>query len=347
MKKKGKNIVVCCDGTWKRADDKHPSNVFKMYERVDQRTAAGQVAYHDDGVGAKRNIFDKFFGGAFGLGLSKNIREAYEFVVDNYQPGDRLYLLGFSRGAFTVRSLAGMIRNCGVLQDNDRDLIKRAFKLYRSQKPEDHPNGVDAITFRKEHCHAAPSDNDHPRVPDIQFIGVFDTVGALGNPLWTNAPSSFRTKFHDTSLSSIVKTGCHAVAVDEHRWNFRACLWDQPLSKAKRQNLYQVWFPGAHSNVGGGYPDSSLSDLTLAWMMKKAQRFGLTFTESIPTPDWDAFMGTLPEDSWEGTIYDIMPRYFRPVRLGKTTRDMIHPCTRAKFKKGAAYRPKNLVPPLG
>ncbi len=255
-----------------------------------------------------------------------------------YEPGDLLYLFGFSRGAFTVRSLAGMIRNCGIVRkadfDNSPGLIKKAFKLYRSHAEGDHPEGVNAKKFRREHSGET----------DIQFVGVWDTVGALGNPLWSNSPLTRMNKFHDTSLSRIIKNAYHAISIDEKRVNFKACLWDQQRSNRETQVLEQVWFAGVHADVGGGYEDTRYSDIPLAWMMEKAAACGLAFKDAPPSPR--PLEGWAPHESWK-RFYRVLPPHIRPVRLNGTTNDVIHETASSKYAKDAGYRSANLFPPLG
>jgi hypothetical protein len=213
-------------------------------------------------------------GGAFGAGLSRNVLDAYRFLVHTYEPGDRLYLFGFSRGAFTARSLAGLIRNCGIPRPEHADRIGEAWALYRSRASR--PTSVAATLFRRAYSYET----------EIRFIGVWDTVGALGIPAlpgprpfrWLVNRFNRRWSFHDTELSSWVNGAFHALAIDEQRSAFAPTLWhQQPGAFAKGQELKQVWFAGVHTDVGGGYPDSGLSDITLHWMVDHARAYGLEF----------------------------------------------------------------------
>ncbi|MET7732949.1 DUF2235 domain-containing protein [Streptomyces sp. NPDC005402] len=266
-----RHLVVCCDGTWNRADQSHKTNVAKVALAVRQRTAVGteQRVYYHSGVGAQRP--ERLRGGAFGLGLSRNVLDAYRFLIQTYEPGDSLYLFGFSRGAFTARSLAGLVRNCGILRREQADRIDEAWALYRSRTKS--PTSVAATLFRQAYAHET----------EIRFVGVWDTVGSLGIPVpapWFLRPLvnrfNKRWAFHDTDLSTRVNGAFHALAVDEQRSAFPPTLWHQQKGAAEQgQELRQVWFAGVHTDVGGGEADSGLSDLTLLWMVGHATRYGL------------------------------------------------------------------------
>jgi uncharacterized protein (DUF2235 family) len=271
-----KRLVVCCDGTWNTADQSKnghpcPTNVTRLHRSVASIDARGvaQSTYYHPGVGTSR--WEHFSGGAFGVGLSTNVLDAYRYLIANYEPGDDLYFFGFSRGAFTARSIVGLVRNCGILRPDNIDRLKEAYALYRSKEHE--PSGETSARFRTAYSHS----------PDIRFIGVWDTVGALGIPALgpgflhrlTNRINR-RWGFHDTELSSHVRAAFHAVAIDEQRSAFKPTLW-QKQSTAAEQIVEQVWFAGVHCNVGGGLSDTSLADLALLWMVQKAQEHGLAF----------------------------------------------------------------------
>lgn len=267
----GKRLVVCCDGTWNTPDQSAPTNVTKFAMGVD---VGGHG--HDEqrmiyirGVGTRRA--ERLRGGAFGVGLSRNILDGYRFLADHFEPGDQIYLVGFSRGAFTARSLAGLIRTCGVLRREETRRVKDAYRLYRLRGGRSHPTGNEAVLFRRSFSHETR----------IRFIGVWDTVGSLGIPLgglrWLN-PLNRRWQFHDTMLSSTVDRAYHAVSVDERRGPFPPTMWAQSGAGATLQVLEQVWFSGVHSDVGGGYPVSDVAEVPLLWMVGRAQEAGLRFT---------------------------------------------------------------------
>lgn len=271
-----KRIIICCDGTWNSADQSSngvpcPTNVIRIAYRIAKRKDdIAQIVYYHQGVGTGNSI-DRFTGGAFGTGVDDNIFDAYRFLVANYEPGDQLFLFGFSRGAFTVRSIAGMIRKCGILK---REFVEKYIEATRVYRSEESPNARVPSQFR--YSYSVKGDLETP----IHFIGVWDTVGSLGIPL---SGLRFLTKrkhqFHDTELSGSVKNAYHALAINERRSPLKPTLWQYKPKKG--QIVEQTWFPGVHSNVGGGYPDRSLSDLSLEWMIGKAENAGLAFDQSV------------------------------------------------------------------
>ena len=317
-----KRLVICCDGTWNRPDQVHdgiaaPTNVSKFALAVARQDDDGttQLMHYQRGVGTKR--FERIRGGAFGLGLSRNVQECYRFLVECYEPGDELFFLGFSRGAFTARSTVGLVRNSGILRSQHVRRIGEAYRLYRARDPELHPNGTEAAMFRRMYSH-----------PDteIHFIGVWDTVGSLGIPIdGVRWPFMKRWSFHDTDLSSRVRRAHHAVAIDERRGPFKPTLWKQQ-EHSTGQTLEQVWFAGVHSDVGGGYSEPALAEIPLLWMVDRARAAGLAFEpDRLVSPDGavdqelrhagvqvdpDPF-GKL-HNSLKG-FYLVMPRYPRPL----------------------------------
>ena len=335
-----KRIAIFCDGTWNTPDELSDgklcqTNVVKMANALSPLSEDGklQLLYYDTGVGSEGGLIRRVFDGATGTGISENILQAYRFIIKSYEPGDELYFFGFSRGAFTVRSLAGLIRNSGLLRPENIDLVKAAYRIYQSRKPEHQPREVEATLFRKTYAVAETT--------KIKFIGVWDTVGALGNPLLLNGILSKRNRFHDTDLSTRIENAYHALAIDEKRKNFEATLWHQQKD-SKGQILEQVWFPGVHSDVGGGYAESGLSDAALEWMLKKAESCNLKF-EPIPlNPDSKAKM----HESYTG-FYKLQHPLFRPIRITDpkrgATNETIHPSVIERYKNDKNYRPKNLV----
>lgn len=263
-----KKLIVCCDGTWNWPEQKGgPTNVIKMVRAISPADRAGtpQVVYYHPGVGTG-NFIDRIMGGSFGIGLSRNVQDAYQFLVNNYQSGDEIYLFGFSRGAFTVRSLAGLIGCVGLLRKGDMDQFPSAYAYYKTPPPQ-----------REKVKAALLGELREVRYPDIHMVGVWDTVGALGVPFGLLRWIGQRLyNFHDTTLGKKVRHGYHALAIDEQRRPFRPAIWNkQANDDDPKQVLEQVWFAGAHSNVGGGYPDRGLSDHAFLWMVAKAMRCGL------------------------------------------------------------------------
>ena len=269
-----KRLIVCCDGTWNRPDHVDqgvaaPTNVAKLALALADQDDAGnpQVLHYEAGVGTRR--WEHVLGGGLGVGLSRNVQDCYRFLVDNYEPGDKLYFFGFSRGAFTARSTVGLVRNSGILRPDARDRIKQAYALYRNPHRDSQPSGIAAELFRRSYSQPETY---------VEFVGVWDTVGALGIPIDGFRPPllSDLWTFHDTRLSRYVLNAYHAIAIDERREPFKPTLWVQQ-DDAPGQTLKQVWFAGAHCDVGGGYRDPGLSEIPLLWIADNARACGLAF----------------------------------------------------------------------
>ena len=284
-----KNIVIFSDGTCNESDDSYVTNIYKLYKMVERRTER-QVAFYDPGVGTN---FFKVAGAAFGTGISENIQECYDFIVDHYESGDKIFLFGFSRGAYTIRSLGGMISKAGILKRKFRNMTEETFDIYKRKNNEN-----DAKNFKETYCW--PGSDKMGNILDIHFIGVWDTVCALGFPL--NAiqslnPFSHRWYgFHNDKLSTHVKYGYQALSIDDQRKVFKPKIWDE-TKKVKGQTIEQVWFSGVHSNIGGGYRRSGLSDITLEWITKKAEHAGLLLWK-------DYHNKVLITPNSDGKIYD-------------------------------------------
>jgi uncharacterized protein (DUF2235 family) len=268
-------LIVCADGTWDDEDHTR-TNVAKLHRALQTWHVEGidQWVCYVSGVGT--TFGEAIRGGAFGYGLTRNILQGYYFLVDNYEPGDQLYFFGFSRGAYTVRSLAGLIRNSGLLRKEHRDRVDEAMKLYRSRSKKSNPRTEEAQKFRETYSY-------QPDV-SIDFIGVWDTVGALGIPTGSLRLLSlllrlfgYDWQFHDPQLSTKVRYAYHALSIHERRSSFAPTLWEKQSDAPPEQVLEQVWFPGVHCDVGGGYNAAGLSDEALYWMMQKAHDCGLRF----------------------------------------------------------------------
>lgn len=258
-----KRIIICSDGTWQSPESDHPTHVLRIARAIaaEDRQGNKQVVFYDWGVGTEG---DRILGGATGAGLDKNIMDAYRFIVHNFDEGDALFLFGFSRGAYTVRSLAGLIRNAGILRGEHADLIPKAYELYRQRSADSKPHKQKSTQFRK---HYAVSD-----IVPIRFIGVWDTVGALGIPApFLGILGSTRYLFHDTEPSRIIDCARHALSIDENREDFEPTLWSQEPG----MDLKQVWFAGVHTDIGGGYADHSLGDHAGQWLLDEACQCGL------------------------------------------------------------------------
>ena len=259
-----KRIAIFADGTWNSPEQGGATNVLRMARAVQPEVGGTeQVAFYDWGVGTDRK---KIAGGISGVGIDKNIMDCYRFIVHNYEPGDQLFFFGFSRGAYTARSLAGFIRNCGLLRREHAERIPDAFRLYRKRTRASAPSEPEATRFRRKYAVAD--------ITPIEFVGVWDTVGALGIPVpFWGTLNDRKFLFHDTEPSRIVQHARHAVSIDEGREDFKPVLWSDKPSI----DLVQVWFAGVHSDVGGGYKNKGLSDCASDWMVNEARSFGLRF----------------------------------------------------------------------
>lgn len=278
-----KRLVVFCDGTWdKPVGPIASSNVCKLHDAIEPTDPDGvqQLPWYHSGVGTGGGSLGHWFGGMFGLGLSADIKLAYAWLVGQYQPGDEVFLIGFSRGAYTVRSLAGLIRNSGILRPDRSALVDDAFTLYRDRSGTSGPRSGRARDFRQQNSYEAR----------IRFIGVWDTVGALGIPVVPvlHPIAEHFWGFHDVQLSSWVDYAVQALAIDEQRKPFVPTLW-QPAAPPEpgqpgNQSLEQAWFAGCHCDVGGGNTPPDLSDITLTWMRGHAENVGLAFRTDPPPP---------------------------------------------------------------
>jgi Uncharacterized alpha/beta hydrolase domain (DUF2235) len=340
-----KNIILLSDGTNSSNIKNRGTNVYKLYEAIDFNSdKIKQVAFYDDGVGTQEFKPFKLLGGAFGWGLARNVRHLYKELVQSYKPGDKIYLFGFSRGAFTVRTLAGFICSQGILDNNvywDDDQLDKAvfhsYQQYRSKKL-----AVLESLFYK------PREREFKLIeekPSIEFMGVWDTVDAVGLPVdeatdfWNYF--IFRFKFRDQILSQQVKKACHALAIDEERQAFHPLLWEHDA------RIEQVWFPGSHGDVGGGRPQQGLSLVALDWMMKKAQGAGLKFTDYDVTfiKDRKYIFDKMHDGrAGIGTFYRYQPRNItqyceqNSVKIPK-----IHECAFERIAQGIfGYAPVNI-----
>jgi uncharacterized protein (DUF2235 family) len=303
-----KRIIVCCDGTWNAADTQTAeTNVALMARAIHGSQGTGgilQIVLYLRGVGTSGLKLETLIEGAIGFGLENNIRSAYMFIAQNYIPGDEIYLFGFSRGAFTVRSLAGFVSACGVLKRQTLGALPDAWDYYRATGPH---APADFMEKFKTDCHLDAK---------IKFLGVWDTVGALGIPISLLAAANEKLfAFHNTGPCAAVQHGCHALAIDEHRDQFVPTLWTGQAPAGCR--IEQVWFAGCHSDVGGGFVTRKLADIPLVWMAKKAEADGLAV-------DW----GCLPDrlDPLEAT-HDSVVGLFAADRLRPTWREIAErPC---------------------
>src|SRR6478609_2757905 len=296
------NLVICCDGTWNTPDERDrgvpvPTNVVRIFNAVAPRDARGdeQQRYYHPGVGTNGSWFDKMAGGSTGAGLDRNIMSAYRELCDRYRSGDAIYLFGFSRGAYTVRSLAGFIGRCGLLDTTGLP----EFRIWENIERLFHSGYRSRFESRERRSWSDLAFHEGGQPVKIRFLGVWDTVGALGIPedmaLLNLLDKLQDHSFHDTMLGTHIQVARHAVALEEMRATFQPTLW----SVQAGQDAKQVWFPGVHSDVGGGYRETGLSDGALAWMVEEARRQGLAFNDRIVEQIKPSYLDVL-HDSCDG-----------------------------------------------
>ncbi|WP_285275066.1 DUF2235 domain-containing protein [Halopseudomonas bauzanensis] len=262
-----RRLILCLDGTWNSNDKSSKvTNVIKLLRSIPSVADDGtsQILYYGRGVGTAKG--DKMRGGFSGAGLDSNVIDGYRFLGNNYQPGDEIYLFGFSRGAYTARSLAGLINLAGIFHASCLGKpLDRLLEIRRSDQYTDNDARKAAITTIEN--------LERYEQVTIKCVGVWDTVGSLGIPGdWAKTLSfASRWYFHDVHLGPHIEVALHALAIDEKRAAFPPTLWEKPIDQPlpPGQIVEQVWFSGVHSNIGGSYPDSDLSDITLDWMIKR------------------------------------------------------------------------------
>ena len=339
-----KRIVICADGTWNRPEKDpqkdYPTNVLRVARAIRPVALDGvaQQVFYDWGVGSYQ---DPWFVGISGKGVQKNIMDAYRYVVQNYAPGDELFFFGFSRGAYTVRSLCGLINNCGILKRADASLIQTAFDHYKRAWPDYAPEGKASVVFRKKHAHAGSR--------TIKFVGVWDTVGAMGIPMSFLGLFDNRDEFYDAKLGMNVEVGRHALALNERRIDFQPTLW----LPREGVDMQQVWFAGCHGDVGGGHapcPDSGsvLSAISLQWMVKQASQFGLGLDKHVAAGIKADPLAAMHES--RRTFYRLRERYARPIEpvVSHKTVDVkiptwIHRSVQTRWNADANYRARALL----
>jgi len=332
-----KRIVYCADGTWQAPMNN--TNVYRLYKAL--LVSSDQITFYDDGVGADATGLDRLVEGAFGQGLVQKVLDGYTKIAHVYSPGDQIYLFGFSRGAFTARSLGGMIAGCGLPSGSfTDDCVTQAFAAYRD------PANRAGILSGLGACGLADA--------TITMIGVWETVGSLGIPAIFGGIDVSKFGFLDTRLHPDVKHAYHCLAIDEQRAQFPATLWDPPpapqpgqaTTQTPTQTIEQIWFSGCHGDVGGGTlvggpvdAGTRLCDITMGYMLSKAQALGLTFDPTVA-----AQFGTLPSEyaldairqSW--TAPD-GPPHLRPVASGSLVSNSVA----VRIQYALTYTPGNLT----
>ena len=384
----GKNIVLCLDGTWNGPNSKDkdgnqtPTNVQKLFEALSgsgvlaptdeekefalaaaDGAAKGQVGKYINGVGDTSNVLAHAVEGAVGLGLVARVIRGYTYLSRVYEPGDNVFILGFSRGAYTARALAGFVTRQGLLDWKAMNLDAASQESYsaglaawQQYKKAIYKNKGSVLQDLSEVVSDLRDRFDlglHP-APKLQFVadvgitavGVWDTVGALGIPdIEEKDGSAVRVdvfEFCDSVLNANVAHGFHAVAIDEQRVDFTPTLWDA------RDGVIQVLFPGAHADIGGGYPsaESGLSNAGLAWMARQIASVGAQF-DQMPAGEADAM--AIQHQPWADSTLKMKtgPRQFPPgMRLSQRVLQRLAAANvpvQSGPADGTRYRPKNLT----
>ena len=325
-----KRIAVLIDGTWNKEGSGADTNVAKLdsarkIQAFIKATAADgtlQHVHYHDGVGTEGDLIQKLLGGFIGLGLKKIIQDVYEFIVADYAAGDELYIVGFSRGAYAARALAGLIGASGIQRKLDANVFEVAWQHYRVapavRKQPQTAGSSDRKTLADYNMLATKQSFHDTRT--ITCVGVWDTVGSYGIPAGIGLAALARyftlamLGFHDTSFGDHVKVGLHAIAVDEHRRPFVPTFWTILKGEKPKGHVEQTWFAGAHSNVGGGYSDSGLSDEALIWMIARVQALtGLEFDVQAVKSNTKPNIGGVVVDSAQGWPIDHMFPHYRAI----------------------------------
>ncbi|NOQ89103.1 MAG: hypothetical protein GQ550_09285 [Gammaproteobacteria bacterium] len=300
-----KNIIVCADGTGNKGGYSPDSNVYKIYKAVDKNfngdvanstAISEQIVFYDNGVGTAKNKYLRALTGALGFGFGDNVCDLYKYLARNYEPGDHIYFFGFSRGASTVRACNGMISKCGLVKGKGKrnreldKLVEEAFDIYKRHKK--NPSAAEKYK---------DSEQSHGAVT-IRFLGIWDTVVALGFPKRTDITDllmrildflfgafeelldqdfAWPHSFYHYKLTDNVEYACQALSIDDERTAFWPYVWQEKNIDGARNrtldNVEQVWFAGMHSNVGGGYEREGMAGVALHWMVNRAQHHGLVF----------------------------------------------------------------------
>ncbi len=364
-------LILFFDGTWMNVINE--TNVYLLAKNIlsQDRNGKRQKFFYSPGVGT--SLLSRIPGGVAGVGLNGNLLEGYEWLCQNYDDGDEIWIFGFSRGAYTARSLSGMIRKSGLLYITNQSTLDAALKNYRYRTEPRSPTSLlpsDQVVGQSAHAQdpASAFRRRFSREVEIDFLGVWDTVGALGIPGggWVNRG----LQWHDTQLSGIVKRAYHAMAIDEHREIFSSTPWVLSPSASSTSNygqptkygqledgriVEQRWFVGSHGDIGGGCEDSELSKIPLAWMETQAINAGLAL-RTAPNVPANAFMGAI-YPSFERFGNGLYRRfrnlrwvgkgpYHRSIITDPTKTQVVHPCLDPsvldRWNSDPTYRPKGI-----
>lgn len=344
-----KRLIVCCDGTWNNPEQEEngipsPTNVFKIHNAIAAKDGdTQQLSYYHPGVGGEQiGLADEILGGLLGSGMNRHICSAYQWLASEYAPGDQIFLYGFSRGAFTVRSLCaflghGLLDLRGLSTAEGWNRVHTAYE--KGYRVKDSKKSDWAGDWKFHH--------EGEAVP-VHFLGVWDTVGALGVPddfevlNLLDRPSRWR--FHDMELGAHVVTGRHAMAMDDLRSSFTVARWS---NRHEHPGAKELWFPGSHSDVGGGYSECSLSNSALRWMIEESKASGLVFRPVADTLNCDP-LGPL-HNSYKGVFAKLRARPRNIPALVESNRYRIHDSAYVRQKVSPlaypAYHPTRLLAP--
>lgn len=367
-----KNIVILSDGTGQEGGRGRDTNVYKLFRMLEDRTEH-QIVFYDQGIGTESR---KILGSIAGAGFSENLLQCYQFIYDNYNAGDKIFLFGFSRGAATVRSLANFIHYFGVLPKSRPKLVKLAYKIYKAGIEEretstvEHENkvpeesapqeltdrGMQSLTelqdavirgtplnkMAEQFVHAHPN-----QWAAIDFLGVWDTVPALGFPgavidTFVNYVPGWKHRYHDFRLHPSVKNAYHALSIDDDRKWFHPTIWD--AYNKDYQKVEQVWFSGSHTDVGGGFREPGLSDISLEWMVQKAVAHGLKL-HLRAAKYWNFCIAPDPTDVFHpprlgaGKVYPAKQRFWPETALKTLGVPKIHASVIERAKQVKGYVP--------
>ena len=290
-----KNIILCADGTGNKGGYTPDSNVYKMYNAIEiHDKSVSQYTFYDNGVGTSTNKYWRVVTGAIGIGIRYNVIDLYSFLALHYETGDKVFLFGFSRGAATIRALCGFIKAVGLV--NGKVLSDKQLKAYAK-------DAFDAYESHRKKPQRSERFRTHRYsrgIIDIHFVGVWDTVSAIGFPKRTDrmgitlnilsvafkglerlSDLFWSHLFYNYDLSKNVKHAYQALAIDDERTAFQPKVWDEVKSERSESDVEQVWFSGVHSNVGGGYERQGMANVTMRWMMLRAEQHGLVFKQGV------------------------------------------------------------------
>ncbi|MGK3204314.1 phospholipase effector Tle1 domain-containing protein [Amycolatopsis sp. MEPSY49] len=308
-----RNLVVCCDGSW---EDQGQTNVARIARAVAGTSSDGAM---------QLTVHQRCRTSDSRAAVELDVLDTYRLLMQNFRPGDQLYFFGFSRGAYVARTMVGMILAAGILRREHADRLDEAYALYRARSFHTTPRSFTAIDFR--HSYAFET--------NVKFVGVWETVGPLGIPasrLRLRDPRWRRLMFHDTALSRIVEAAVQALAIDERRGNYSPTLWRE------RPGVEQMWFPGSHTDIGGGFADNGLAGISLHWMMTKAAERGLAFRDSPIEAD---LLGTLhASQSASRQSYALSPR---SIGMLAPATELVSDAALARLDAMADYEPENLI----